>query len=440
MVRRIITIPLCVILTIAVFSLSLFGVTLPDNNFNGDYKLSVTARPGPFNSIFIKDIPFGESFFEKMFFRSSYDSSYQDILTLEFNLTIPSCDQLYIMCRTAALQNSSFSYSSLSSFYNSSGSYTDNFSSVTIPVYEYYLSSSSDTYTNVSVLPSISNNFGVSFLRFDNVPAGTYNLSDSSYYSTEPAYIYACIGVFIISGDSPSDIVDDYINGNLSFSDSLNGINSSISSSISNATSYSEKLFYVSLGQFEIDRLTQISNDKSLSNITGTMQPSLDNTIDNFVSGSSTLESALSSLGSTFDTQLGLAETPEQAQTVAITYQVALKKLELQAQIKAAQNLDDAISDDEMAIMKDYYENESELINRFDIESFSSQLAYDTWMLQLPSDEAVEYRKFFDYIMQDSPIRLFIIIPMSMGLVSLVLGTSITMVRRYGFSRGDDRD
>lgn len=442
--RRIFAIPLCIILCIAVFSFPVFGV--PTNDYTGSYPLTVSAKfsyastsdmVGP-HTIVLGSFNYGEQSIIQAFFRQAYSGGYgvyADKITASYNLTLPTSKRVYFCARTGAISANALDFSSLAPYYNSSESFsvTEYFDTPKID----YNVDINNGYTIMSTTTVSTSNisWGLTYLCFDNVPAGTYSIIDSSciqqsYANYQRAYLNLCPGVFITTGTSVTDVVNDYINGNSSFSDTLSNLSTTLSNSISNATSDSEKQFQVALGQFELDRLVQASNDKSLSNITETMQPSLNNTIDNFVSGSSTLESALGSLASTFDTQLGLAETPEQAQTVAIMYQVALKKLELQAQIKAAQNLDDAISDDEMSEFQDYYESESTLIESFEIEQFKSQIALDTWMLQLPSDEAAEYKRFFDYILNESEFRFFIIVPMCCGLISLVLGTRIRLSGR----------
>lgn len=441
MYRRIFAIPLCIILCIAVFSFPVFGV--PTNDYTGSYPLTVSAKfsyastsnmVGP-HTIVLGSFNYGEQSIIQAFFRQAYSGGYgvyADKITASYNLTLPTSKRVYFCARTGAISANALDFSSLAPYYNPSESFS---------VTEYYNTPKIDynvdinngyTIMSTSTVSTSNISWGLTYLCFDNVPSGTYVISDSSSINQTPqkAYINLCPGVFVSSGTSFSDIVNSYINGESSFPDTLSNLSSAVSNSISNSSTYAEKQFHVSLGQFELDRLVQASNDKSLSNITETMQPSLNNTIDNFVSGSSTLESALGSLASTFDTQLGLAETPEQAQTVAITYQVALKKLELQAQIKAAQNLDDAISDDEMSEFQDYYESESTLIESFEIEQFKSQIALDTWMLQLPSDEAAEYKRFFDYILNESEFRFFIIVPMCCGLIALVLGTRIRLSGR----------
>lgn len=442
--RRICAIPLCIILCIAVFSFPVLSA--PSNDYSGSYPLTVSAKfsyastsnmVGP-HTIVLGSFNYGEQSIIQAFFRQAYSGGYgvyADKITASYNLTLPTSKRVYFCARTGAISANALDFSSLSPYYNSSESFsvTEYFDTPKID----YNVDINNGYTIMSTTTVSTSNisWGLTYLCFDNVPAGTYSIIDSShiqqsYANYQRAYLNLCPGVFITTGTSVTDVVNDYINGNSSFSDTLSNLSTTLSNSISNATSDSEKQFQVALGQFELDRLVQASNDKSLSNITETMQPSLNNTIDNFVSGSSTLESALGSLASTFDTQLGLAETPEQAQTVAIMYQVALKKLELQAQIKAAQNLDDAISDDEMSEFQDYYESESTLIESFKIEQFKSQIALDTWMLQLPSDEAAEYKRFFDYILNESEFRFFIIVPMCCGLISLVLGTRIRLSGR----------
>ena len=444
MVRRIFTIPLCVILTIAVFSFPVLSV--PSNDYSGSYPLTVSAKfsyastsdmVGP-HTIVLGSFNYGEQSIIQAFFRQAYSGGYgvyADKITASYNLTLPTSKRVYFCARTGAISANALDFSSLAPYYNSSESFsvTEYFDTPKID----YNVDINNGYTIMSTTTVSTSNisWGLTYLCFDNVPAGTYSIIDSSniqqsYANYQRAYINLCPGVFITTGTSVTDVVNSYINGESSFSDTLSNLSSTVSNSISNASSSAEKQFLVSLGQFEMDRLVLVSNDKNMSQVQNTLVPSLNTSVNSFASGSCSLEDSLTSLNNSFGSSLSSAETPEQAILVSTQYQIALKRLEIQAQIKAAQNLDDAISDDEMSEFQDYYESESTLIESFEIEQFKSQIALDTWMLQLPSDEAAEYKRFFDYILNESEFRFFIIVPMCCGLIGLVLGTRIRLSGR----------
>lgn len=441
MFKRLIAIPLCIIFCIAVFSFPVFCA--PSNDYSGSYPLTVSAKfsyastsdmVGP-HTIFLGSFNYGEQSIIQAFFRQAYSGGYgvyADKISASYNLTLPTSKRVYFCARTGAISANSLDYSSLSPYFNSSESFsvTEYFDTPKID----YNVDINNGYTVMSTTTVSTSNisWGLTYLCFDNVPAGTYVISDSSSINqtTQKAYINLCPGVFITTGTSVTDVVNSYINGESSFSDTLSNLSITLSNSISNSTSDAEKQFQVSLGQFEMDRLVHASNDKNLSQVQNSLVPSLNISVNSFASGSSSLQESLSSLNSSFGSSLNSSETPEQALLVTTQYQIALKRLELQAQIKAAQNLDDAISDDEMDEFQDYYEAESTLIESFEIEQFKSQIALDTWMLQLPSDEAAEYKRFFDYILNESQFRFFVIVPMSCGLIALVLGTRIRLSGR----------
>lgn len=443
MYKRLIAIPLCIIFCIAVFSSSVFALTLPNNSVAGDFSLSVTAsgfgstsQDGAALYVKLKDISYGTPFVEKSYFRYSVGGSYATGAFVDYSLTISNSKTVYIMCRTAALSAGQFTYSSISSYENTSGRYTDS-NTFNTPIVDYYLDRSTNSVSNVVNQGTYSETFGLTFLRFDDVPAGTYTFRDTSstsetgwdsnYPYNRRVFVWPTIGVFIISGESVSDVVDSYIAGDSSFSDTLSNLSTTLGNSISNSATDAEKQFHASLGQFELDRLVQASNDKNMTQIQNTLVPSLNNSVNSFASGSSTLEDSLTSLNNSFGSSLDSAETPEQALLVSTQYQIALKKLEIQAQIKAKNKLDSAISDDEMSQFDSYYQTEEDIIQLFDKEEFESKLDYQTWLLQLPTTEAIQYRQFFEYILNDSPWKYFILIPMMMTLVSIVLGTRIRL-------------
>ena len=131
------------------------------------------------------------------------------------------------------------------------------------------------------------------------------------------------------------------------------------------------------------------------------------------------------------------AQTVEEAQAVTAVYQANLKQLELQSQFQLMEGLDGVLSDEEVQKSDDYYAAEEQLINAFDVAEFDAQLQFDNWFLLLPQKEAFDYKRFFDYLLNDSEIRHFIIIPLTMGLVSIIMGTRMR-VRPSSGGKGDD--
>lgn len=132
-----------------------------------------------------------------------------------------------------------------------------------------------------------------------------------------------------------------------------------------------------------------------------------------------------------------MCSTVEQANVLlnlATNYLHIAEQIELQ---KAKANMDQAISDGDIEEIQSYYDAEQQLISAFDQAKFKAQLDFDTWFTLLPPTETIEYKKFFDYILNDSPIKNYIMIPVSMGLVTILLGTGIRFV---GSKRGDDHD
>lgn len=285
--------------------------------------------------------------------------------------------------------------------------------------------------TSVNTSPT---NYYITAEFYNDVPAASYTVIRRCDNLSASAINYDfAYGVYIYT-DDPSTF-DDYINGDISFEDAIDKINKETNVNVDNAPDLTGKLVALAIGEKQIQEIVQASDNKSLNDIKDVLTPVLDDIIEYYENGTIDLDAALEDSYTSYTNSLDSAETPEQGILVNTTYNNHLKNLELRANIRIRNLLLSIITDDELKMADDYYETEDTLIKKFDLEEFKSKLDFEQWFLSLPSDERMNYRRFFEYILNESPIRNFIIIPMYLGLISILLGTSVkafTVIRRKG--------
>lgn len=447
MVRRILAIPLAVVVAIAVFLCPVMGSPINDQSGSFDVLLTSTFSSSSsvgdrFCSIENLTLQYGTTFFRAYqaydVISLDYSVSYNYISTFEFTLQSP-INNIFVPVRSVLVSNSLLDFSSLCPYYFPAGNLSQSVD-VSCDLYTYAVSNY-DFSNRVQSISTHTKTYDITYLCFRNVPNGTYSISDASAGIIIGDHRASLIvaGVYIDYFSSPSSVVDDYLSGSLSFPDAVSDLSDSITDNFNNAQSIDEKSFVLLQGQYELDRLIQASNNKSISDINSSVVPSFQSTVSDFNSGSLSLSDALSSLNSGYESALASAETPEQGILVNTSYQIFLKKLEIESRQKAFSKLDSAVSDDQLSEAEEYYQSEEELIDMFQIAEFESALDFNLWFNTLPPSETIEYKKFFDFLLNDSSIRMFLVVPISLILVRILLGTRLVLSRGGHYSaKGDE--
>lgn len=445
MARRVIAIPLAVAIAIAVFSSFCFATGIV-NDATGTYSIIVTAE---FNALTNVDYGTQSAIFDGFNFGRDYlsimevnythngsgaDLAVGNVREISYVIDQSNRNTIYIAVRTASLNAGDIDYSGLSSYYRPQLNLTSN---NTYRVYQENWFFTPDPYIfQTTTYFDIS--YNITYMCFQNVPKGTYTISDSNYPITNldslsgsqyKAYFLA--GIYIDYFQDASSVVSDFESGDISYSDAISAIRDITDELISQATSTDEKIFITLQALYEIDYITNIQNNSSTSQIVDTFIPNLDNIIDGYISGSSSLDDTMQSLSSAYTEALSAAITPEQGILVNTTYQIKMQQFELEARRQAAAKVDSAISDDQLSEADEYYDSEEELISKFQVSEFESALDFELWFNTLPPAESTEYKKFFDYILNDSSIRMFLIIPISLVLVRIIFGTVLHLRVRH---------
>ena len=260
------------------------------------------------------------------------------------------------------------------------------------------------------------------FLAYKNVPAGTYYFNydvDSLNVGLGEA---ACFGVYASKGDEYQNIINGVITGSTSYTDAIDQIMDVYESTQSPDIDVHQRTINAIELTNTLEQLNMSMSTVAAQNASA-LSSKMGSTVDQFANGEIDLSNAMSSLSGDFSSALSGAQTVDEAQAVTAVYQANLKKLEVRNEIQMMQVFDDAMTDEEFQQIQNYYAAESELVESFDVAEFDAMLQLEAWYLQLPVDEAAQYKRFFDYLLNDSSIKLFVIIPLTMGLVTILLGT-----------------
>ena len=442
MVRRILAIPLAVVVAIAVFLCPVFSI--PINDVSGVIDCYFQTYSGSsFGNPYIYSLPLGSirSFGFYNYSQASYYGSvnYSSSDSVSFDL--------YIAVLTASIPNLSFP--TLDQYYYPDRNLVD---SLSIDAQFTFLSDSEYIFP-----PTFTTSFqeDITFLCFKGVPSGTdflvvdnnpakpndkgtngvgVTLEDGNFY---PLFTF---GYFLTSSYvSVDSVLSDFSSGDIDFSKALDELNFVTDSNVSNSNTTDEKIFNLLLGQSSIERLILLSDDKSLSYIFDNSLRSFDDAIYGYKIGSFSLSGSLEYMSYIFNSSLSHCDSPDQGLLLNSLYQMSLDKLEFESRQKAFEKLDSAVSDDQLSEADDYYQSEEELIDMFEVAEFESALDFQLWFNTLPPSETIEYKKFFDFLLNDSSIRMFLVVPISLILVRILLGTRLVLSRGGHYSaKGDD--
>lgn len=429
MVRRILAIPLAVVVAIAVFLYPVFGVRFPDNVINTKFFFRLEIGGASQYWTFDSGQIFGWAAFDSS--NGTFTGKITDFTPGNYDIYIPVYSQSFV--------NGYIDLGNLLPYYKESGNLiVSNTSDVSFHSY------SGGSLTTEYIL---SKTYSVTFLYFQNVPSslsftvtdnnpGRLNSGSSNIEGLDgnnfPFFVFGLFYSNVFSNSS--SIVSDFENGSISFPDAINGIYDIVKESVDKAETPDQAILESLVGQSQIDQIINISDSDSISNIRDNVLPNLDNEIDSFVSGDQSLDLTIQNMKSEYSSALSNSDTPIQGILVNTSYQISLMLLEAQARQKAYQKLDSAVSDDQLSEADAYYISEEELIDMFDAAEFESALDFQLWFNTLPPSETIEYKKFFDYLLNDSPIRMFLVVPISLILVRILLGTHLILSRGGDYS------
>lgn len=430
MCKRFIAIPLlCLVAIMAACPFSVYADSFPypENNVSGSY----TVYYGSQNATGImcsgaETLNFGQLWTGKFLSLSDADDPSGDHGSMGYGLALAADITLSItvggdlfLALPYHLDETNLISGSLSAYRSESGDYNVDFGD----------DWSVKTYTPVPDSNSFVSGSGIGsvyirFLCYRNVPAGDYSLS----YVFSDNFSPICFGVYASLGNQMNAMVDQFVNQIPSSSpvpsdvlsaflkelwDYRQSLNSeSVEESMLHELEYQSSLEYL-LSQVDVKYISFL---KFFSQETNGMLSAL-------ASGGIDYSAFISNVMGATSNASALCSTTEQYQCLINLSQNALAIAEGIEQQKVKAHLDQAISDEDMQKADEFHALESQLVQAFDHAELEAALQFDIWINQLPLEEVYEYRKFFDYLLTDSDIRYFIVVPLAMSLVALLLGT-----------------
>lgn len=293
------------------------------------------------------------------------------------------------------------------------------------------------------------------FYKFNDVPAGSYVISipmnllfeySSGVYYASPWYFgFGCIAEKIPddSGSSSSTpigggsggsgggntFLDPWFSPDADLTTNMESIADTLDAAIASAGTVFEQIFYACYASYQLEQIVFVSDQHNVQQ-TKVFNTSLDNVISNFDSGATDYPTSLDQMSVNYKTALETAETPEQGNYITAVYQAKQQELLGKAMQDAGDKVKEVITDEDLTDLDDYTKLESELLDQLDIQQLEDTLDYKIWLNLLPYDEAMTYRTIFDFFVNDAVWRWWILIPFMFTIVSIILGTGVSMVGR----------
>lgn len=439
--RRIFAIPLCIILCVAVFSSSSV-FALPPNDFTTNVNCTWQLVSGLAGNEFT--LQSGSLSSWGLWSPNSDNyvslSSYSGVMPVSYDL--------YIAVLTSSLPHVYFE--GLDDYYYPAGNITETVSLNTALMYydndpPFF---KGNTPLSTTVVESVT------FCYFRDVPAGTsFQVNDinpyppegtsfinaySSYAQANVNFSHYLFGFFFANAKVTGDqIVEQFQNGEISFDDAISSLKSLRNDSIDNSSDYIQSLLNFSIVESQIEEIIRIS-DLSFSSLIVEVTASLQDNFEYIRSGLLSVSVVLDQLPDFLDELLSIAVTPEQGSLCLSWYTSFLDRLEFEYSLFQESQLSEAVPDEYVDLSDEYIAAEDEIFALFDREELEAQIAYETWLYQLPIEESSIFKNYFNYLISNSPIKFFITVPMCLGLVSILLGTRINLFR--GESRPSDEE
>lgn len=458
---------------ILALSLSLFvyASDMPENDIVGDCLISY-FRYSTYKFYPNISIPYGS--FNVLYFSLSLpQSSYTD-LYVDFSFTLNEYADVYLPYSFLFANDASAIIPNLGSIsiYQDGSKYTVTPTTLdSIPYSGSYnqiaasfsYDSTSDSYSaSFGELEDFgSGSFYISFYKY-TLPSGSYSFHLHPTFLGTSIESFLPIGIYIdnpsVSGgggesesesgsesegetSSPvADPITDYENGDISFSDAASQIRDQMNEVLNDeeATDY-EKQIAIGVADNKLEQLQDISDEK-FAIIVDEFDSRSGEIVDYLVSsGSTTVAPYIQDLNSSYADALTQATSPEQGILINTQYSVKLAQIQAIFHANVKKELDDVVSDEEMAEkesvklrVEELLEAESEALVIFEESDYESFLTFSNWISEF-GDVPTVYRSFFEFFFEDSKtqrVQPFLIIPFSLVLVGLILSTTTVVFRR----------
>ena len=221
------------------------------------------------------------------------------------------------------------------------------------------------------------------------------------------------------------------------FQDALSALTGTYNQKITNATSLLDTYINNATGLQEIIGLynaftsycESLGFQINLVTDTKSSISQMNNVVDRYIAGTITSDQALTSLLALYKTGITNSNTADQLGAIVSAYQACVDRVTLNDLAVDPNGLGQTADD--------VIQMEDDLISHIDLDGLSALLDFQNWTY-INSSEGSLYREFFQKIMDsNSPFYLFIYVPMILGIVSIVLGTRVTLPHKVKASHDE---
>lgn len=409
----------------------------PDNSVDGNLIIENFIY-GPFEESLDISVPFGTVHYIFLDWIGDYPPTDDRYITGSFTLTTQEYFDIYIAVNA---DNSDYTVSTpFADYLSKSDSFSDDFrpSSGTNLVWD----SDDDSLSITPMTGSFTKEY-ITFISYKSVPAGSYNVDWRAVFTESNPYdseFY--IGVFAVPGvlDEPTpdwsnDPVGGFENGYYSFEEALNQLTENMDNLINSTTIPEVKMFYVLYTSYQLELLEKKS-DIIYNSTVSNFNDNGETIVNNYESSDDVDPSQyIDDLSALFTDALTQATSPEQGTFLSSVFQNLLAKLQLAFDVAYKEELDNTITDEQLQvddekeahILSKYFEEE-ELRDKFDQAKFDALSDWNTWLDDI-GDYTV-YRSIFNFLFDDAGrLSSFVVIPFSILIVSILLGTATTISR-----------
>lgn len=238
------------------------------------------------------------------------------------------------------------------------------------------------------------------------------------------------------SGGVDQTLLDSWIDPNASFSENVSNIQSTLNSAVAGSDDPDVQTFYAIYANYQLSLLNK-SNDVNFSNTVSNINNSFSQVYDGYVSGNLTYSQALDNLSNDYVSSLSSVQSPEQGSYLTAVYQAKQTQLHYKAVQLAGEVIKDAITDEEMDRANQYYEAEEELIAKYEIQKLQDTVDLGEWINLLSNSESITYRTIFNWFLNDSAFKFWLVLPLTLTVVSILLHTRMYNGRSERPSRDD---
>lgn len=467
-----------IVVLMLILPFSVFAI--PDNNQAGTYSVdqfSLVNNYSQVRSTFSEPIylNFGSVNLFRVGFTSPPNGSGDYIatakVTVTFNLSIASGSVIYFGKYFGGDSVSNTFYFGLTGVTVKKNNSTVSFTQGSLNGVSYTGNYNYYNFTNDVSLGSIEfNNFGtttvsssdMTFTTVSGLSAGDYTFTltyGTNRSTTNYTYYYFPICVFIDDpnssgtgggsggsqgGTNINTPVEDFINGDSTFEDTVNEIINHANSIINDSSATDEeKQLAISIASTLLQNL-YIQSDLKYSQTVIDFHTTSTSIVNNYITLGSAdvqdLNNAVNQLQINYTDAITQAVSPDQATAINTQYQLQLSRIKTVFDANYKKELDNVITEVELSQKEAAYtkldnllESESQAIDIFNEADYQGKLNFELWTDQYFYDDYSVYRSIFEYLFNSEDsyyLHPFLIIPFSLVLIGVLLATTTVVFRR----------